>query len=301
MFLYFILCFNEINQEIELKKDSLSDFGSSFFENTGNSSLMISNFSPIPADGYEVPAGMTFISDSNISKQFFFPFEAFLHFSGKYYRFAPRVRFNCNLIQQFFNEKVDIKCNDSIMYANISQVNNNITLNYKLVIEDNDENHKKRMKLPLVYRTFSGNLTGVSRTVIVSDSNDINLTIFQQMPDFCKINSNSLKTNCKMVKIIDDEQKYFLAKGSNCSFWYEYRCMFLHWSSFPPNPERGFVLGPLMIKDGNNNIFYGNTANLILPTPDFTMVYNTSIITGLLLSLSFTCIIKLAIKGEKDD
>lgn len=299
MFLFFILNYKEYNREIVLKTNSLSNFGSGLFENSGNSSLTISNFSPIPWNGYEVSTGLTFISDSNCSKRSYFPFEAFLNFSGKYFSFAPKVRFNCNIIRSLFTEGTDTKCEESALYVTVKHIKNNILLTYKMISDDNSDKYDELKKLPFVYRTFNGNLTGISKTIIKSETNDVNLNIFQPMPDFCKIRSDSLKTTCNMAKITDNKQMHFQIKGSNCSFWYEYKCTFVHWSSFPQNPERGFILGPLIIEDEEHNIFFGNIANLILPTPDFSMIYNSQILTGLVFSVSFTIILKLVMKEKK--
>ncbi|KAH0789403.1 GPI transamidase component GPI16 [Histomonas meleagridis] len=106
-----------------------------------------------------------------------------------------------------------------------------------------------------------------------------------------------LSTNCTFIQPISKYQ--FYVKGDNCTFTYPYRCQFLHYSQYPQNPDRGLVLGAVIV-ESENNLWYGNTENLRIPTPDFSMVYNTPVISGIVFSLTFAYILRMRFQTKTE-
>jgi hypothetical protein len=149
---------------------------------------------------------------------------------------------------------------------------------------------------PFLYRTLTGNITGLSRTVVRRGTD---VDVFEPLPTFCVRNRRSLQSNCSAVAFSEvDSVLHIRPSPDTCQYSYEYRCRFPHWAAYPTNPDRGFVLGPIVAKDAAAQLHYGNAPVLLLPTPDFSMVYNTPIIVGLVFSLAFAFVIRMLMAAQ---
>jgi hypothetical protein len=237
------------------------------------------------------PAGTTLVTeDSTIPT--LLRFESSSHFSGLFHHFAPGVVFSFSLLRSLLS----IPVNESLLVisANVTFSSNHRSLRIVGIGTDFTDQHchnlpESETKMAFIYRTFTGHTTGRSRTIIKLPSEKYEF--FEPLPTFCVVDYNSLTTNCSSVSIARDGSGLVLQVQPSppvCEYSYLYRCRFLRWDEFPTNPDRGFILGPVIANNRHGILTYGNAPTLVLPTPDFSMVYNTPMIAGLVFSIAFS-------------
>ena len=233
--------------------------------------------------------GLVFLSNSSARPQIM-NFESVYKHRNMFVHYAPTTTPSYALMNSLLKRHINV--NSSFASFKLTTLGPNIELIYD-TYNDTSGCFEIPQRDLFVYRTMRGNTTGMSRTVINSDINT-ELTIFEPFPNFCVIRTQSIPSN---VNFSQSEHGIIVTmnvtRGWN-EYSFEYRCRFLHWSEYPTNPDRGFVLGPIVVNFGNETVF-GNAENLVIPTPDFSMVYNTPILTGFLLSFTAAFVVRMVL------
>jgi hypothetical protein len=227
-------------------------------------------------------------------------FESSFPFSGKFCHSAPGTVFSFSLLYSIVALRVNERL--SVILANLtigSKQGSLRLLGLASGIVESQCHVLPEIGSSFVYRTLTGNITGQSRTVVKLSGESFEL--FEPFPDFCVPDYGSLTTNCSEVSIAKVESGILLQLRPLpplCEYSYAYRCRFLRWAEFPTSPDRGFVLGPVVAKDSHGLLTYGNAPTLVLPTPDFSMVYNTPMIAGLVFSISFALLGRVLLRRD---
>lgn len=245
---------------------------------------------------YPVPKGMTLISDSD-HKPLLMEWEAQYRRNNFSYFFSPRTIFSLPLIESIVDFKIPPIGEDGFVFANVTLVNNSVFLG----IRSYPFNYSK---LPRLYRKLNGNITGSSSTTV--KQNFAQLKVFEPLSPFCTINKYSFKTTCLNTGFFTIPNGSLIhIMGTNCTYSYQFICEFLQWSKYPPNPDRGFVLGSSIIELNESFVLFGNNEIIRLPTPDFSMIYNTPtlvlMVFSTLTALSFKLRYESLSKGTKKD
>ena len=90
-----------------------------------------------------------------------------------------------------------------------------------------------------------------------------------------------------------------LPPSSAVTLTYDFEKAILRYTEYPPDANRGFNVGPAIIKiiDARKDIYIRTTALLLsLPTPDFSMPYNVIILTSTVMALAFGSIFNLLVR-----
>lgn len=215
--------------------------------------------------------GVVYVGDE---KPQIWNFEATVHWEGMHFHYAPTITTSRELVSAIFDDRFELP--DHISSFDLSFNNDAGVLRLNEVDQENK-----------VYRSLRGNVAGKSYTII--ETKETEYVVFEPLPDFCKTKWNSA------IERVPGGVEIAGARGN---YGYEYRCKFLHWSEFPVNPERGFVLGPVIMKTRSGEFDFFKSENLVLPTPDFSMVYNTPMILGLMFSITTAILIRLLMRAS---
>ncbi|KAK2744349.1 Subunit of the glycosylphosphatidylinositol transamidase complex-like protein [Onygenales sp. PD_40] len=92
--------------------------------------------------------------------------------------------------------------------------------------------------------------------------------------------------------------------ASTVTLIYEFEKAILRYTEYPPDANRGFNVGPAVIRllgderAGNSPPIYLRTTSLLLPlpTPDFSMPYNVIILTSTVMALAFGSIFNILVR-----
>ena len=217
-------------------------------------------------------------------------FESIYEYNGSFVHYAPTTTPGYAFMNALLNDQV----RETGEFAGFRLVfdGERGTLRYRMR-QDTSECPEVDEDPVFLYRTMRGNTTGLSKTVIRS-SIDTNITIFEPWPKLCTVNEASLAHSFKMTHGLLFSLN--ITRGWN-EYSFEYRCRFPHWSEFPTNPDRGFVLGPIIAFVENRTVF-GNAENMVLPTPDFSMVFNTPILTGLTFAFTLAFVVRMVLQRD---
>jgi hypothetical protein len=275
-----------------ISRELLTYAGNTMFSNATASYTLLSSCDRYPAHlGNIAPPGTLLICDAEPGSGPI-AFDSHFAWNGQMFYFSPKTVLSRALLQTFLSPLNISQNSGALLFCNL-------TLTPKFSMLEafffNDGNEKPET-FPFVYRTLHGNVSGISHTIIRSNTNLGSLELFEPFPEFCFAKSETFKTNCTNItmKTINHGNLITVATDlRDCDYEFGYFCRFLHWSQYPPNPERGFVLGPIVIKNETGNLWFGNAENLVLPTPDFSMVYNTPMIVGLFFSGCIAMLLRL--------
>ena len=220
-------------------------------------------------------------------------FESVYEYAGGFVHYAPTTTPGYAFMNALLREKVE-EAGDFAEFRLVFDGGRG-ELRYRMR-GDTSECQEVDEEPVFVYRTMRGNTTGVSKTVIRS-AIDTSITVFEPWPTFCSVNEASLAHSVKMAQ--HQSNLFFslnITRGWN-EYSFEYRCRLPHWSEFPTNPDRGFVLGPIIAVVENRTVF-GNAENMVLPTPDFSMVFNTPILTGLTFAFTLAFLVRMVLQRD---
>ena len=215
--------------------------------------------------------GVVFVGDQ---KPQIWNFEGMVSWKGMAFHYAPTMTTSAAVVSAIFGDKFDLPGQIASFDIDFGKETGVMRL---------DVETKTKM-----YRSLRGNVAGTSYTVVETEETEF--VVFEPLPDFCKLEWNSV------VKRVPGGVEIPPGTGS---YGYRYKCRFLHWSEFPANPERGFVLGPVIMRTQNGEFFFFKSENLVLPTPDFSMVYNMPMILGLMFSLTAAMLIRLIMRKSR--
>lgn len=291
----------------------LSDSGLSLFPGHINfSTIFFSRGFPPSNFGFLAPPGLTLTSDRNYTPSIFnwenhqYLNYSFFSNSSLYQKFSPSTVLSPSLLKSLFKSEIKIPSFKLTSYtiSNITYINSNILLtitsfddlsnltNYSTVCSD------LSISTPKLYRTLTGNLTGISHTTITipKSYSPRRIQIYEPILSFCRPYLSLFSSTCSIIDYFSNSRGVFINTiSSNCTISYQYKCDFLHWSKFPQNPDRGFFAGPdiIFLNQSNQTLtLFSNNVNFRIPTPDFSMVYNTPLMTGFIFSLFFSLTIR---------
>jgi hypothetical protein len=278
---------------------ALTDSGHLLFPLDRRVTLKMSLQSQFPRQEQYFPPGLLYISPLS-AKPPVFPFESTFSYDGNSHFFAPRITLSESLLNSIILLEKDRfpAPNAASLFFDAESYVGDLVVH---LTRPSENCYEISYRMPYLYRHIESNTSGISRTIVHSVVSHGGNTIFEPLPPFCRVNRYSLSGNCSNLTIqslVNGSLITLTIKNGSCDFSYRFRCRFPHWSEFPADPERGFVLGPVIGRNGNGFEYYGNAPNLLLPTPDFSMVYNAPILTGLVFSLTFAILLRLVLEGK---
>jgi hypothetical protein len=278
------------------KLSNLTYEGTSLFPNrTVGYSLIVPGFHPPDPFLQLAPPGTVLVSE-DAQPPLLLNFESSVSFSGRFHHFSPSTMFSFPLLDSL--AVIPVNHNLSVLRANLTVFPGTAggILELVTLIGGDDCQAVSVTASPFLYRTLTGNITGLSRTVIRRGTE---VDIFEPLPNFCVRNRHSIESNCSAVTFSEvDSVLHVSPSAGACQYSYQYRCRFPHWAAYPTNPDRGFLLGPVVARDAAAQLHYGNAPVLLLPTPDFSMVYNTPIIVGFVFSFTFAFVIRMLMAAQ---
>ena len=318
MILFFCLEIFKNSYTFETNISSVTDFGRNilFLHKNITQIYFASGF---PTEGnYFVPPGTTLVTQGAITENDALKWEGTISIKKHFYFFAPSIIYTPDFVKTIISEEFPHFFNPSLYnysYLNLSILNNEkIIINFNYFTNDIDKqttekdfkikSEKIEQTSPFVYRTLKGDISGYSKTFIYSSMNE-NIEIFEPFSSLCYPNIKQISTNCQINHVKQKQKGYTFyiqtKENENCSYSYRYRCSFPKWNQFGQNPEKGFFVGPNLITNQKGEMSYSNIAWLVLPTPDFSMIFNTPIITGFIFSSIFAIGIRHILKIIRSD
>lgn len=290
----FLLTLRALRCETKMTFDDLTESGRKLLKNS--SYALISVGTPIIGHGRIAPTGMTLVSPQKEPPFALFKFEGNRQFQSKYLHFAPKVTLSPELLEYLGPFHFNNSLFSFYAVANLSILDNSlISMHLDAIVDHSDTypycNELEMEQLPAIYRRINGNFIQKSHSILNSTRKQ-QIEITEPLPKFCHAKMSSFKSTCKVQSFnaIQSGVRINLV-SDNCSYSYKLRCALQHWSIYPQNPDHGFVIGPSIITF-DDRVVFGNTENLILPPPDFSMVFNTPIIIGCIFSFTFATIIR---------
>ena len=284
--------------EEKLNYNSLTNYGKEIFKYHYNISTLFISYGIPPNNSCRyVPEGMTLISQTEIIENSLIEWDSYLSINEFYY-LSPRTTLSLNLLKSIINTNINFNLNYSYIYINITLIENLIDFSVHIFSKNNPfQNNflKKKIIKKFIYRSIKKkkNILNNSFTTLKNFKNNI---IFEPIPKFCKVIQNSFNSNCLNLNynFFKNYQKIIILNKSSCSYNYNLKCKNLKWNEFNHHPNRGFIIGPNIIINHFKNTFFGNTVSLLLPTPDFSMIYNAPII----ISCFFSCIFAIILRNN---
>lgn len=142
---------------------------------------------------------------------------------------------------------------------------------------------------------------------------DVSLVYFESLPWFMRIYLHTLQVsgngtieNQFFKPAIDRtrpthlELALTIPAGQSLTLTYQFDKSLLLFSEYPPDANHGFAIEPAVVKiiENGSTVYQLRTASLLLtlPTPDFSMPYNVTILTCTVMSLAFGCVFNLLAK-----
>ena len=307
--MFFFISLFRNSFRIKTDVSALTEYGRKLIFLHKNVSSFYFSFGFPQSGGLFVPQGTTLVSEGEITENDALKWEGTLSTKNNFYFFAPSIVLNIPFIKTLVSSDLpDIELSD-YSYLNMTILNRNIEIDLNLFTKHENERkfdsrwtRTKEEEPTFAYRTFSGDIYGVSNTFLKSKKTQ-NISIFEPFPSFCKPDISKISGTCSIKRIRRGFKGYNIKleikEESNCSYSYPYRCSFLRWNAFGQNPDKGFLVGPNVIKE-NGRTSFSNIAWIHLPTPDFSMIFNTPIIVGCFISSVFAIGVRHISKKEEN-
>ncbi|KAI3648708.1 hypothetical protein MP228_006562 [Amoeboaphelidium protococcarum] len=86
----------------------------------------------------------------------------------------------------------------------------------------------------------------------------------------------------------------------NTNITFDYDKRLLQYSEYPPDPSRGYDIGPAWLKLSDNQTVYSNNVLMTLAQPDFSMPYNVITLTSTVIALYFGSMYNLMVRDFYD-
>ncbi|KAM3124140.1 hypothetical protein CJJ07_002485 [Candidozyma auris] len=190
--------------------------------------------------------------------------------------------------------------------------------NFRISTADFNKVLPKQDSPLLVSRSLTGysqDSGGMRVTIRNPQDKDLSLVYFESLPWFMRIYLHTLQVsgngtveNQFFKPAIDRERPTHLElalsipAGGSITLTYQFDKSLLLFSEYPPDANHGFAIEPAVVKiidkETGNTSYQLRTPSLLLtlPTPDFSMPYNVTILTCTVMSLAFGCVFNLLVK-----
>lgn len=188
--------------------------------------------------------------------------------------------------------------------------------NFRLSTSDFNKVLPKQETPLLVSRSLTGysqDRGGMRVTLHNPQDKDVSLVYFESLPWFMRIYLHTLQVsgngtieNQFFKPAIDRtrpthlELALTIPAGQSLTLTYQFDKSLLLFSEYPPDANHGFAIEPAVVKiiENGSTVYQLRTASLLLtlPTPDFSMPYNVTILTCTVMSLAFGCVFNLLAK-----
>ncbi|KAL9643924.1 hypothetical protein ABK040_013333 [Willaertia magna] len=205
------------------------------------------------------------------------------------------------------NNELDNSINNQIIPYGISTINRNIDNN---IFIESPISIKR-------YEQFNGYNNGklITNIEILNNTFIDNLCIYDLIPFYFNIYIHTLKVNIPInnIKLLSSKnrntilelcfnnlQEYSLQNNNlqnNIDIKIDFDKIYLKYTSYAPDANRGFDKSSSIIKI-NNNLYtlYSNSLLISLPTPDFSMPYNVITLTCTIIALFFGSMFNILIR-----
>lgn len=190
--------------------------------------------------------------------------------------------------------------------------------NFRLSTTDFNKVLPKKDTPLLVSRSLTGysqDRGGMRVTLHNPKDEDLSVVYFESLPWFMRIYLHTLQVsgngtieNRFFKPAIDRsrpthlELELNIPAGQSLTLTYQFDKSLLLFSEYPPDANHGFAIEPAVIKiidkTSGGTLYQLRSASLLLtlPTPDFSMPYNVTILTCTVMSLAFGCVFNLLAK-----